>query len=298
MRARSFSSSVRRSRRSGAAGASRPLAGVGRRLGRLACVSLCACSLGGSGLGGSGLFAADVPGYYTDPATGQVFRQVTRTIERPEVTAATERRERTVWTPRTVTETRPEARTVYSPVTEYRWVPRLHNRWNPFRAPTVVYHHEPVTHWESRSEVVQQATARTEWVAEKRVEDVPVLQRRIVREQRVEQEPVGTLAPPQASPPGSVDSAVASRLRPLDNSELARVVAGGPAAGRGLPAAASPTLPALTQNSALAQNPARSPEQVGQRATDLSPNAGGRPGMPLAPATTIAMPPQPGTFFR
>ena len=206
--------------------------------------------------------AADVPGYYTDPATGQVFREVRRTIERPEVTATTEQRERTVWTPKTVTETRPQARTVYSPITEYRWVPRVHNRWNPFRSPTVIYHHEPTTHWEARSEVVQQATARTEWIAEKRIDEVPVLQRRIVREERVEQEPVGTLAPQHASPPGPT-SAVASRLRPLDRTELSRVIPGSSSA----PGGGSLPLP----TSAIATNPSRSFNQVGQRPTDLVP---------------------------
>ncbi len=232
-----------------------------------------------------------VPGYYTDPETGQVYRQVTRTVERPEVTTTTERRERTVWTPKTVKETRPHTRTLYTPVTEYRWVPRIHHRWNPFRSPTVVYHHEPTTHWEPRNEVIEQTTARTEWVAEKRVDEVPVTHRRIVREQRVEREPVGRLAPQQADPPGG-NSAVASRLRPLDSRELSRVIPNGSNPnGRSLPAA--PTMPAAS----IATNPYRSPAQSGQRATNLVPSSGASYRGTI-PAGTIATPPGPLSIFR
>ncbi len=237
--------------------------------------------------------AEEVPGYYTDPETGQVYRQVKRTIERPEVTSTTERRERTVWTPKTVTETRPQSRTVYTPVTEYRWVPRLHNRWNPFRSPTVVYHHEPTTHWQARDEVVQQETSKTQWVAEKRVDEVPVTHRRIVREERIEREPVGTLAPQEGTPPGP-DSAVASRLRPLDRSELGRI---RPASNGAPPSRSLPSPGGRQPVTSVATNPSRSATQVGQRATDLAPTTG--PNHRSAPpAGSVATPRPPGTIFR
>ena len=293
MRARTFSSSIFLGKIAWDCRQRRRI-GLRRRIGRVVLTPVAAGLLGvGLSLATSPSLAhgEEVPGYYTDPETGQVYRQVTRTVERPEVTTTTERRERTVWTPKTVKESRPHTRTLYRPVTEYRWVPRLHNRWNPFRAPTVVYHHEPTTHWEARNEVVEQTTARTEWVAEKRVDEVPVTHRRIVREQRVEREPVGRLAPQRAEPPGE-NSAVASRLRPLDSRELSRVIPNGSSPnGRSLPAA--PTMPAAS----IATNPNRSAAQSGQLATDLVPSSGATYRGTI-PARTIATPPGPLSIFR
>ncbi len=155
-------------------------------------------------------------GYYTDPATGIVYQQVTRTVERPVMETKVESREQTVYRPQTVTETKPQTRTVYTPVIEHQWEPRLHGRWNPFRSPTVAYHHVPRTHWEQRNDVVQHTTTRTEWVAERRTVDVPQSIVRIEREQKVDFEPVGRVSPQQVNPPGASE-AIASRLRPLSS---------------------------------------------------------------------------------
>lgn len=225
-----------------------------------------------------GVGAGEVPGFYKDPDTGVVYRKVTRTVERPEVTTTQQRRERTVLTPRTVTEERPYSRTVYTPVTEYRWVPKIHNRWNPFRSPTLVYHHQPTTTWEARNEVVNRATSRTEWVAEKRVDTVPVTTRRIVREERQVLEPVQTLSPRQTSP--GPTSAIAANLRPLDESELQQ---GGP--------------DSVPPSASIARNPNRSAAQSGQRAIDLRPTAPGY-HQPLAPAGSLATPFTPLSVFR
>ena len=84
-------------------------------------------------------------GYFTDPATGIVYRKVAKTIERPVIETKVQSRNQTIYRPQTVTETKPEARTVYQPVVEYKWEPRLHGRWNPFQRPTVAYHHVPET---------------------------------------------------------------------------------------------------------------------------------------------------------
>lgn len=298
MRARTFSSSISPGIPAGDALSRRHL-GLRRRICHLGSKPLAAGLLGlGLTLTAAAPLARceGVPGYYTDPKTGQVYRQITRTVERPEVTTTTERRERTVWTPKTVRETRPHARTLYTPVTEYRWVPRLHHRWNPFREPTVVYHHEPTTHWQARNEVVEQTTARTEWVAEKRVDEVPVTHRRIVREQRVEREPVGSLAPQQADPPGG-KSAVASRLRPLDSSELARIVPNGSVADGSLPNGRSDRPNPASPGASIATNPYRSATQSGQRATDLVPSS--EPSYRgTIPAGSIATPPGPLSIFR
>ena len=106
------------------------------------------------------------PGLMTDPSTGIVYQTVTRTVERPVVETRIDSRQQTVYRPQTVTENRPETRTYYTPIVEYKWQPKVHGRWNPFRRPTVAYHHVPTTHWERRDDVVNRTVTRTEWVAE------------------------------------------------------------------------------------------------------------------------------------
>ncbi|NNE01462.1 MAG: hypothetical protein HKN47_29465 [Pirellulaceae bacterium] len=160
--------------------------------------------------------AQDNPGYFTDPDSGIVYRKVIRSIERPVVETKIERKEQTVFRPETVTETFPESKTVFMPQTEYTWQPVLHGRWNPFRQPTVTYHHLPRTQWKQQSDVVTRTQTRTKWVPEKRLVDVPQRIVRIEREDKVDFEPVGRVAAPQqATPPSNVSEAIASRLRPL-----------------------------------------------------------------------------------
>jgi hypothetical protein len=182
------------------------------------------------------LFAQDSSGYYTDPATGVVYRKVQRTIERPVVETQMRTQESTVYRPETVVSTRPETRTVYTPVVSYDWEPRLTNRWNPFAQPTVVYQHTPRTRWETRSETIERQETRTNWVAETRKVDVPQQIVRIQREEKTDFEPVGKVATQQqATPPNSSEAAIASRLRPMDsntqfvplygNSQLVAVIA-------------------------------------------------------------------------
>jgi hypothetical protein len=209
-------------------------------------------------------------GYYTDPATGIVYQKVTKTVERPVVETKTETRDQTIYRPQTVTETRPESRTVYTPVVEYKWEPRVHGRWNPFQKPTVAYHHVPNARWEARNQVVERTNTRTEWVAEKRTIEVPQQVVRIEREQKVDYEPVGRVSPQQqASPPGA-DSAIASRLRPLNSST--RVESFG-----------QPSQFASTVGRMTSDPPRRSTGQGGLRPTNLYPGALGVQGQALPP---------------
>lgn len=225
-------------------------------------------------------YAQNNTGYYTDPTTGMVYRQVKRTVDRPVVETNVEKRQQTIYRPQTVTETKPESRTVYSPVVEYKWEPRMHGRWNPFQKATIAYHHVPETRWEARNEVVQRTNTRTEWVAEKRTVEVPKQVVRMQREQKVDYEPVGRVVPPESNPPGA-SSAIASRLRPLGANDRVeafsqpntRIAANGFAA----PRIASSTVSRVTS-----EPPPRSNHQGGLRATDLyrapanlSPSSGG-----------------------
>ena len=221
-------------------------------------------------------------GYYTDPATGIVYRQVTKTVDRPVVETKMEQREQTVYRPQTVTETKPESRTVYTPVVEYKWEPRLHGRWNPFRQPTVAYHHVPRTHWEARDEVVQRTNTRTEWVAEKRSVEVPQRIVRMQREQKVDYEPVGRVAPQQANPPTNVSSAIASRLRPLNANTRVQPMGQSRLAS----APMGPRVAATSIGRLTSDPPPRSNLQGGMRATELYRTGPAVRGQALAPPSS------------
>lgn len=197
---------------------------------------------------------ASATGEYVDPETGIVYRKVHRTIERPVVETQVRAQESTVYRPETVVEVRPETRTVYSPVVTYGWEPRLKNRWNPFMQPTVQYEHVPRMHWEARSETVERRQTRTNWVAEHRRVDVPQQVVKIQREEKVDLEPVGRVAPQEATPPNSAEAAIAARLRPLDSTTYVNPIS--------TVAATSGPVGGATR---------RSNDQLGIRATELYP---------------------------
>jgi hypothetical protein len=217
--------------------------------------------------------------YYTDPATGIVYRKVHRTIERPVVQTEVKQQESTIYRPETVVSVTPETRTVYAPVVTYNWEPRVRGRWNPFVQPKLEYEHVPRTHWEVRTETVERRQTQTNWVTERRRVDVPQQVVKIQREEKVDYEPVGRVAPQQAAPPNSgmtPEAALAARLRPIDSmTPIAPLSGFGPV---GHPVIASQTLPPNSGSS-------RSSDQIGIRATDLNGNGGF--STPL-PATGIA----------
>ncbi|MGV3482929.1 MAG: hypothetical protein ACO1RT_00780 [Planctomycetaceae bacterium] len=228
---------------------------------------------------GTSLNAQDASGLYTNPDTGVVYRKEQRTIERPVVETQMRTQESTVYRPETVVSTRPEVRTVYTPVVSYNWEPRLANRWNPFVQPTVVYQHTPRTHWESRSETIERQETRTNWVAETRKVDVPQQVVRFQREEKTDYVPVGKVAPQHATPPNSAESAIASRLRPLD---------------------ANTRVEPLYGSSQLASGTSSSgPYQGGMRANELYPSTTvyGTPLPPVSTGTGIAGLPLP-TVWR
>ena len=153
---------------------------------------------------------------YTNPATGIVYRKVVRTVENPVYETKFEAKQQQVFRPETVTENVPESKTVFVPQTEYTWQPVLHNRWNPFVKPTLTYRHVPQTQWKQQSDVVTRTQTRTKWIAENRTVNVPTRVVKMKREQKIEFEPVGRVAPPQATPPSSIDEAIAARMRPIN----------------------------------------------------------------------------------
>ncbi|EMI40297.1 hypothetical protein [Rhodopirellula sp. SWK7] len=218
----------------------------------------------------------DTPGYYTDPSTGIVYRKVVRTIERPVVETKIAQRQETVYKPKTVVETRPTTRRTYTPVTEFRWVPRVEGRWNPFRQPTVAYHHVPETRWQSRDEVIAETKTQVQWEAVTQTVDVPQRLTRIAREEQVDFEPVGRVAPPAARTLASnVAPEIAARLRPLDTSAPVQ------------PLGTSGATP--TSSSFVTRDDNRSSLQTGLRATELAPDAARGYTQPLGIGNTTGV---------
>jgi hypothetical protein len=114
---------------------------------------------------------------------GITYRETSRTVRRPISETRYRERERTVYREEVETESRDLYRTVHVPVTEYRWKTRWLGRWNPFVQPVPVYHLEPTTTWEPRTEVVTVPITRRTFVPENRTEKVPVTVRRMVDEE-------------------------------------------------------------------------------------------------------------------
>jgi len=227
--------------------------------------------------------ATDPAGYYTDPATGIVYRQVTKTVERPIVETKMETQQQTVFQPQTVTEVKPETQTVFTPVINYHWEPRLEGRWNPFRQPTVSYHHVPRAHWQAQQQVINRTQTKTEWVAEQRTVEIPKRLVRIEREQQVDYEPVGRVAPSSPVSPNP-SSAIAARLRPMESGTRIEPLSstGAYAATTVMP---SPMI-ASTAGSVgrmTSDPPQRSPSQGGLRGQDLAPGASIGYGQALPP---------------
>jgi hypothetical protein len=234
--------------------------------------------------------AGNSAAYYTDPATGIMYRKVHRTIERPVVQTEVKSHESTIYRPETVVEVTPETRTVYTPVVSYSWEPRVRGRWNPFVQPTLQYEHVPRTHWEARSETVERRQTRTNWVTERRRVDVPQQVVKIQREEKVDYEAVGRVAPQQAMPPNSAQSAeaaLAARLRPIDPSTPISPFSAPGSTNYSM--VASQTLPPYSGSS-------RSTEQTGMRATDLSTGGYGGYSTPLPPVGIATNPLQ--TLWR
>ena len=217
-------------------------------------------------------------GYYTDPDTGIVYQQVTRTIERPVTQTRIEKQTQTVFRPETVTESRPSTRTVYTPIVEHNWEPRVHGRWNPFQRPTIAYHHVPRTRWEARAETVQQTSTRTQWVPENRTVEVPRQTVSMRSERQVDYEPVGRVAPPAKSP----QSAIAARLKPLEpGARIDPMPSASTAVAYAAPSYLAPRIAATTIGRMTSDPPRRGIGQRGLRATELAPIPAGNHGSPL-----------------
>jgi len=144
-------------------------------------------------------FADDVR-YYEQ--NGVTYRETRHTIQRPVWATRYEQREQTVYKPQVTTEYRDSYQTYQVPVTQYRWTSRWHGRWNPFVQPYTTQALVPVTHFEYRTEVVKVPVARTQWIPEKRMVQVPVTTQRIVSDEVVRRVAVSVAPRPRGAANG------------------------------------------------------------------------------------------------
>ncbi len=196
-------------------------------------------------------------GFYSDPATGNIYRRIQRTIEKPVSEVQTQVRERTIYRPQVVTQMHSQHRTIYSPTIQYELQAQWHNRWNPFVQPSLGYAYVPRTRWEARSETIQQPVTSTQWVAEKQTDAVPTQVTRMQRDSVVQYELVQGRAANSTA-----DDAVVARLQPYQPTTQ-------------IAAAAAPVIPTTSRIGGIAalssDPPNRSPVQSGMQPSVLQP---------------------------
>lgn len=124
------------------------------------------------------------------------FTEMRQHIRRPVSETRYEERQKTVLTEQVFTELRDAHRSYYLPVTEYRWEPRWHAIWNPFRDPTLAYHWVPKTRWELYTETVHLPVTTRKMVPVQRTVQLPVTTLRIVEEERITRGPTTNTVKP------------------------------------------------------------------------------------------------------
>lgn len=209
-------------------------------------------------------------GFFTDPATGIVYRKVTRTIDKPVVETKVTQRQQTIYKPKTVTETRPTTRRMYIPVTENRWVPQVEGRWNPFVQPRVAYKQVPETRWQIKDEVIAETKTQVKWEPETQTVSVPQQTMKMTREQVVDFEPIGRVAPQPTQPQvvasrSNISREIAARLRPMNPGTSVSGMTSSGVGGSVNPSANASLAATERQNY-------RSTLQTGLRPTELMPS--------------------------
>jgi hypothetical protein len=85
--------------------------------------------------------------------------------------------------PQTTTTYQSYPQTTVAPVTQYQWVQRYRNWWNPFGRPYWTTELEPVTRWQAQQSTVQVPVTRTDWVEHTTTAQVPVTTYHTVQEE-------------------------------------------------------------------------------------------------------------------
>jgi hypothetical protein len=142
---------------------------------------------------------------------GVTYRVTQRSIPTTEY----QQREQKSYRPQVTTEYQSYAQTYVAPVTEYQWVARYRGWWNPFVQPYWSHELVPVTRWEARPSTVNVPVARTDWVEETRITQVPVTTYRTVQDRvAVSATPASSSAIASGGPSTSV------ALRPIGGQQM------------------------------------------------------------------------------
>jgi hypothetical protein len=104
---------------------------------------------------------------------GGVTYQVTRTPKSIPVTTYQQQQSKT-YQPQTTLQSQSYPQTYVAPVTQYQWVSRYRNWWNPFGRPYWTTELEPVTSWQAQQRTVTVQVPKTEWVEHTHTANVPV----------------------------------------------------------------------------------------------------------------------------
>lgn len=151
-------------------------------------------------------------------ADGVAYRVTHRVVQRSIPVTEYQTREQKSYRPQVTTEYRTYQQTYVAPVTEYQWVPRLRNWWNPFAPPYWSHELVPVTRWEARPSTVQVPVARTDWVEETRTTQVPVTTYRLASEEVHVRSPIGPASTATMVAGNGAQASVA--LRPIGGQQL------------------------------------------------------------------------------
>jgi hypothetical protein len=159
------------------------------------------------------LQAQQVEEFVQDGVRFQRIRQVT---QKPISETRYESRQYTTYHPRYTTDYHDSVRTYQVPVTEQQWVPGYQRTLNIFAPPVLSYRLVPVTRWETRTETVRVPVTRQDYVAQQRVEQVPITTQRLVQDTH---ESVIAIGPSGTGAPLVANSNSAAGGTRLDNSQ-------------------------------------------------------------------------------
>jgi hypothetical protein len=113
---------------------------------------------------------------------GVRYQVITQTTQRPISETKYVPHEYTTLREHYTTEMQESQRVYQVPVTEQHWVPGYQRTLNVFAPPVLSYRLMPVTRWETRSETVRIPVTKRNYVSEKQVTQVPVVNQRVATE--------------------------------------------------------------------------------------------------------------------
>lgn len=132
---------------------------------------------------------------------GMTYLEMPVRVQRPVREDKVESYQVTTYKPQVKTDVRQVPRYYYEPTYSSVWVPRVHGWARILQEPTVTWELEPRYHWQLRVQNVPTSVARTEWIPQTQIVQVPVTRLRL--EEKLETQRVAVVAPPTYLPPAN-----------------------------------------------------------------------------------------------